>query len=117
MKDHTAVRGGAELHPIPSPGDDWGRDTESTAGEGHIPAFVHHIQVLKGRDINLSTDWMQGKQKAMKQTATGLSMKMLVQTVFEAAAAKIYLLPHQELVYKFSTYIHESFQRCAYAII
>ena len=56
-KDHTAVRGGTELHPIPSPGEAWSRDTKCTAGEGHILTFVHHIQLLECGDINLSTNW------------------------------------------------------------
>ena len=67
VKDHTAVRGGAELCPIPSPGDGWGRDTKCTAGQGHILAFVHHIQVLEGRDINLSSNWGQGKTESRQQ--------------------------------------------------
>ena len=75
MKDHTAVRGGAELRPIPSPGDGWGRDTKCTAGEGHILAFVHHIQVLKGRDINLSSDWGQGRVDAVRADSSRYKYK------------------------------------------
>ena len=55
-KEHTAVRGGVELLPIPLPGDVWSRDTKRTAGEGPVLFFVDHIQVLKRGDINLSSD-------------------------------------------------------------
>ena len=75
MKSSTSVRGGAELHPIPSPGDDWDSDTKCTAGEGHILAFVHHIQVLKGRDINLSSDWGQGRVDAMRADSSRYKYK------------------------------------------
>ena len=54
-EDHTAVRGGTELHPIPSPGEAWSRNTKCTAEEGYILTFVHHIQLLECGDINLGT--------------------------------------------------------------
>ena len=66
-KDHTAVRGGVELHPIPSPGEAWGRDTKCTAGEGHVLTFVHYIQPFKRGDINRSTHWGQGRMNEMKE--------------------------------------------------
>ena len=66
-KDHTAVRGGAELCPIPSPGEAWSRDTKYTAGEGHILTFIHQIQFLKRGDVNLSTHWQNSIEDMVKE--------------------------------------------------
>ena len=77
-KDHTAVRGGVELHPIPSPGEAWGRDTKCTAGEGHILTFVHQMQVLKHGDINLSTHWGQGRIEWKKVVLVSTVLKTVM---------------------------------------